>query len=152
MLQGHPKLYNGSMDCYKKIYATNGLGGFWQGWGPNVMRNSIINAAELASYDQYKQMVIGYGLLNDGIPCHITCAAFAGLTATIVGSPVDVLKTRIMNATPGQYSSPVDAFTKTLKNEGAGAFYKGFVPNAARISGWNVAMFLILEQVKKAMN
>lgn len=28
----------------------------WTGLGPNVMRNAIINAAELASYDQVKQV------------------------------------------------------------------------------------------------
>lgn len=43
--------YTGSMDCYSKIMKADGLKGFWVGWGPNVMRNSIINAAELASYD-----------------------------------------------------------------------------------------------------
>ena len=30
----------------------------WTGLGPNVARNAIINAAELASYDQVKQ--VGY--------------------------------------------------------------------------------------------
>ena len=29
-----------------------GLAGLWKGLGPNVARNAIINAAELASYDQ----------------------------------------------------------------------------------------------------
>ena len=29
-----------------------GLKGLWRGVGPNVARNAIINAAELASYDQ----------------------------------------------------------------------------------------------------
>ena len=28
----------------------------WTGLGPNVARNAIINAAELASYDQVKQV------------------------------------------------------------------------------------------------
>ena len=65
------------------------------------MRNSIINAAELASYDQYKQMVLESGFMKDGIPCHLTCASMAGFTACVVGSPVDVLKTRIMNAAKG---------------------------------------------------
>jgi solute carrier family 25 uncoupling protein 8/9 len=39
--------------------------------------------------------------MNDGIPCHLVSSSIAGFTAAIVGSPVDVLKTRIMNAKPG---------------------------------------------------
>jgi len=39
------------MDCYKKIVNANGFFGLWIGVIPNIMRNSIINAAELASYD-----------------------------------------------------------------------------------------------------
>lgn len=33
------------------------MGALWTGLGPNVARNAIINAAELASYDQVKQVV-----------------------------------------------------------------------------------------------
>jgi|TARA_B110000305_G_C19306282_1_gene571722 hypothetical protein len=65
------------------------------------MRNSVINAAELASYDQYKQTFLAKGWLQDGIPCHLVCGSLAGFNACVVGSPVDVLKTRIMNAAPG---------------------------------------------------
>ena len=43
--------YSGSVDCYRQIIAKDGVKGLWVGWGPNVMRNSIINAAEIASYD-----------------------------------------------------------------------------------------------------
>ena len=39
------------MDCYKQIIAEGGIPNLWTGYGPNLMRNSIINAAELASYD-----------------------------------------------------------------------------------------------------
>lgn len=86
-------------------------------------------------------------MLKDGVPCHILCACLAGLTACIVGSPVDVLKTRIMNAPKGMYSGPLDCLAKTMQ-EGPSAFYKGFGPNVARLAGWNVVMFLTLEQVK----
>jgi solute carrier family 25 uncoupling protein 8/9 len=37
---------------------------------PNMFRNSIINAAELASYDQFKQGAIEYGM-KDNIPTHL---------------------------------------------------------------------------------
>ena len=115
MLRGEPRMYNGSIDCYKKIVAADGIGGLWTGWGPNVMRNSIINAAELASYDQYKEIILASGLMKDGAPCHLTCASLAGTTACIFGSPVDVLKTRIMNAPSGMYGGPLDCFYQTLK-------------------------------------
>jgi len=47
-------------------------------------------------------------MLQDGIPCHIFCASSAGVTACTVGSPVDVLKTRIMNAPEGTFKGPID--------------------------------------------
>lgn len=34
-----------------------GLGALWTGLGPNIARNAIVNAAELASYDQVKQVL-----------------------------------------------------------------------------------------------
>jgi len=57
-LDGIPPKYAGSIDCYRQLFAEGGIRNLWTGWGPNVMRNSVINAAELASYDQYKQTVL----------------------------------------------------------------------------------------------
>ena len=31
------------------------MAGLWKGLGPNIARNAIINAAELASYDQVRR-------------------------------------------------------------------------------------------------
>lgn len=35
-----------------------GVAALWTGLGPNIARNAIINAAELASYDQVKEVTI----------------------------------------------------------------------------------------------
>jgi solute carrier family 25 uncoupling protein 8/9 len=48
-----------------------------------------------------------------------------------------------------QYNGMLDCFRKTYANEGALAFYKGFLPNFARLGSWNVVMFLSLEKVRK---
>ena len=98
MAQGIPPQYKGSLHCYGQIIQAEGMVGLWSAYGFNVVRNSIINAAELASYDQYKQTIIQWGWLKDGIPCHLLCASLAGLTACVIGSPVDVLTTIVMNA------------------------------------------------------
>jgi len=52
--------------------------------------------------------------MKEGIPCHIVCATSAGITAVIFGSPVDVLKTRVMNAPKGMYANPFDCAYKTM--------------------------------------
>ena len=45
------RIYKSSIHCYKHTVAKDGMAGLWAGWGPNVLRNSVINAAEIASYD-----------------------------------------------------------------------------------------------------
>lgn len=96
-------------------------------------------------------MILRANLMKDGVLCHIVCSAIAGFTACVVGSPVDVLKTRIMNAKPGEYSGVGDCVLKTLK-EGPLAFYKGFQANAGRIVSWNIAMFVSLGQIRKLVH
>ena len=139
--------YTSSMDCYAKTVAKDGVKGLWVGWAPNVMRNSVINAAELAAYDQFKQMALGVGM-PDGLVTHIGCAFGAGFVACVVGSPVDVLKTRIMNRQPGSGQSVFGLVGGMIANEGPLAFYKGFTANFMRLGSWNVVMFVSLEQIK----
>lgn len=62
---------------------------------------------------------------TDNFPCHFVSAFGAGFCATVVASPVDVVKTRYMKALPGQYRSPLDCMLKMVAREGPSAFYKG---------------------------
>jgi solute carrier family 25 uncoupling protein 8/9 len=43
--------YTNVRDAYRKIYLTEGLRGFWRAVLPNMVRNSVINSAELATFD-----------------------------------------------------------------------------------------------------
>jgi hypothetical protein len=42
-------------------------------------------------------MFMQYAKIPDRMPLHFLCAFMAGFTATCVGSPFDVVKTRMMN-------------------------------------------------------
>lgn len=66
--------------------------------------------------------------MEDTATCNLVSSSIAGFVATIVGSPVDVIKTRVMNAPAGSSISSV--LTNLVKKEGLGAFYNGFVANA----------------------
>ncbi|GAB4814656.1 hypothetical protein N2152v2_001702 [Parachlorella kessleri] len=148
---GAPRKYPSALKAYGIIVRQEGVAALWTGLAPNMARNAIINAAELASYDQIKQTLIKSGLFKDNVYCHLASGLGAGFFAVCIGSPVDVVKSRMMGAAPGVYSGVLDAFAKTLKRDGPLAFYNGFSLNFARLGSWNVVMFLTLEQVKALM-
>ncbi|KAL4558177.1 hypothetical protein LXL04_036375 [Taraxacum kok-saghyz] len=144
---GAPRRYSGALNAYYTIIKEDGVIALWTGLGPNIARNAIINAAELASYDQVKQSVMKIPGFTDNIFTHLLAGLGAGFFAVLIGSPVDVVKSRMMG--DSIYKSTFDCIVKTLRVEGALAFYKGFLPNFGRLGSWNVIMFLTLEQVKR---
>lgn len=62
---------------------------------------------------------------TDNLPCHLVSAFGAGLCTTVIASPVDVVKTRYMNSSPGQYSGVLKCAASMLAKEGPFSFYKG---------------------------
>jgi len=156
VLPGEKPLYSGMIDCARKGIAKDGVFGLWRGLTPNVCRNSIINAVELATYDQIKQILLGLSFA-DTPSTHCICAFSAGFAATCIGSPFDVVKTRVMLGLRGAdgemlYKGMGDCFAKMFNNEGLFSFYNGFIPSFIRIGSWNVVMFLAYEQIKRFLN
>ncbi|KAK4359518.1 hypothetical protein RND71_021747 [Anisodus tanguticus] len=144
---GTPRRYDGALDAYCTIVKQEGLVALWTGIVPNIARNAIINAAELASYDHLKEIIVKLPGFTDSVLTHLLAGLGAGFFAVSIGSPVDVVKSRMMG--DSVYKNTFDCFFRTLKYEGSLAFYKGFLPNFFRLGSWNVIMFLTLEQVKK---
>ena len=141
--------YRNSIHAYQTIYRTEGLAGLWSGLGPNVARNSIVNAAELVCYDTIKDLMIRKLLMQDNLGTHFASAFSAGFVATVVASPIDVIKTRIMNSRVGTYKGVIHCGQTLFKENGMAAFYKGFTPSFMRMGSWNVVMFVTYEQLKK---
>ncbi|XP_073154480.1 mitochondrial uncoupling protein 1 isoform X2 [Henckelia pumila] len=87
---GVPRRYSGALNAYSTIFRQEGLGALWTGVGPNIARNAIINAAELASYDQVKQTILKIPGFTDNVVTHLFAGLGAGFFAVCIGSPVDV--------------------------------------------------------------
>lgn len=86
--------------------------------------------------------------MEDDINCYFVSSASAGFCAVMVGSPIDVIKTRIMNAQGDKkYKGIFDCLFKTFRNEGFFAFYKGFKPNAIRTMSFNICMFVTWQEI-----
>lgn len=92
-----------------------------------MTRNGIVNVAEVVTYDVIKDRLIGGNVMSEGIPCHLVSAFAAGFCATVVASPVDVVKTRYMNSMPSQYQNAIHCAMVLWRELGFGGFYKGCV-------------------------
>lgn len=72
-----------------------------------------MNVGEMASYDQFKEMLLKYTRMREGILLHFTAGFMAGFVATIIASPADVVKTRLMSS-PDSYNGVIHAFTSMV--------------------------------------
>ncbi|XP_021239829.1 mitochondrial uncoupling protein 3-like isoform X2 [Numida meleagris] len=143
--------YSGTVDAYRTIAREEGVRGLWRGTLPNIARNAIINCGELVTYDLIKDTLLRAQLMTDNVPCHFVAAFGAGFCATVVASPVDVVKTRYMNAGPGQYRNVPSCLLALLLQDGIAGLYKGFVPSFLRLGSWNVVMFISYEQLQRVV-
>lgn len=148
-ITGATPRYVGTISAYRTIAVEEGFRGLWKGTLPNVTRNAIVNAAELVCYDCIKEFILKKGFMSDNVPCHFTSAFVAGFCATLVASPVDVVKTRFMNSRKGQYRGAMDCAIRMFHEGGFLAFYKGFMPSFIRLGSWNICMFVSFEQLKR---
>ncbi|XP_014240036.1 mitochondrial uncoupling protein 2-like [Cimex lectularius] len=141
--------YKSTLEAYKTIASKEGKAGLWKGMLPNASRNAIVNVAEIVCYDIIKETIVTKGFMKDATPCHFISAVIAGLCATIVASPVDVVKTRYMNSKPGTYKNSIKCALQTFSDEGISAFFKGFTPSFFRLVSWNIVMWVTYEKTKE---
>jgi len=138
--------YKHAIDGLVRMVREEGAISLARGVGPSVNRAMLMTASQLATYDQIKYSILRTGVLKDGPIVHFSSSLIAGLFATTVCSPLDVIKTRMMNSK--QYRGTFDCFTSTLKQEGPMAFFKGWVASFARLGPQTIISFMFLEQLK----
>jgi solute carrier family 25 oxoglutarate transporter 11 len=143
--------YRHVFDALKRIVHEEGPLTLWRGCSPTVARAMILNAAQLATYSQSKQILMHTGYFQDNLSCHVIASLCSGLVATAVSIPVDITKTRIqnmkiVNGVP-EYRGAIDCLFKILKYEGVFMLWKGSIPYFLRLGPHTVLTFVLLEQL-----
>lgn len=148
-LPNQPPPYPNTFAAFYIIGKNEGLKGLYRGVGPTVVRAAILTSSQLGSYDVIKNNVfMQYFGMQDGLLLHLSSAMLAGLVTTTATNPVDVIKTRYMSDSKGLYRSPIHCFTHTLRQEGAGAFFKGWMPSYWRLGPHTIISFLLMEKMR----
>ncbi|XP_023015568.1 mitochondrial 2-oxoglutarate/malate carrier protein [Leptinotarsa decemlineata] len=143
--------YKSVIDALMRIYREEGLLTLWRGAIPTMGRAMVVNAAQLASYSQAKQLIVEKFKIEEGVLLHFIASMISGLITTAASMPVDIAKTRIQNMKTingkPEYSGPMDVLVKVVKNEGPFALWKGFFPYYFRLGPHTVLTFIFLEQM-----
>ncbi|XP_005096635.1 mitochondrial uncoupling protein 4 [Aplysia californica] len=153
-LEGKPVRVKNTGHAFRQIVMEGGVRGLWSGWVPNVQRAALVNLGDLATYDTAKHLILSKTTLTDNYITHTLASACSGLVAALMGTPADVVKTRIMNQPTKDgkgllYSGSIDCLVKTVRQEGFFALYKGLLPIWARMAPWSLVFWLSYEEVRK---
>mmetsp|Transcript_50004 Transcript_50004/g.158224 ORF Transcript_50004/g.158224 Transcript_50004/m.158224 type:complete len:316 (+) Transcript_50004:235-1182(+) len=145
--------YTGLFDAFTKIKAEAGIGGFYAGCSPAILRAALVNLGELTTYDSAKKAIVVY--TGDNLKCHLASAICSGFVASLCSTPADVAKSRIMGQAKlpdgtMPYSGTFDCWAKVVRNEGPLALYKGFVPGWLRLGPWQLVFWVSYEQLRIA--
>ncbi|KAI9274747.1 mitochondrial carrier domain-containing protein [Phascolomyces articulosus] len=140
--------YRNAIDGLIRMSREEGVGSLFRGLGPNINRAVLMTSSQCVTYDMFKDLLLRYSPLQEGLSLHFSSSVLAGLVATTVCSPVDVVKTRVMVAKDGNMSA-LKIMAHMFKNEGIASFFKGWTPAFIRLGPQTIITFVVLEQFKK---
>ncbi|XP_059616899.1 mitochondrial uncoupling protein 4 [Phlebotomus argentipes] len=156
-LMGLEPRVHSAAHAFREIVKRGGVRGLWKGSVPNVQRAALVNLGDLTTYDTVKRTIMRRTGLPDCHIVHVASSVCAGLVAATMGTPADVVKTRIMNQpvdSTGRgllYKGSVDCLMKTVSKEGFFALYKGFLPVWIRMAPWSLTFWLSFEQIRSML-
>ncbi|KAL4204120.1 hypothetical protein AMTRI_Chr01g108110 [Amborella trichopoda] len=167
-----PYRYRGMFDALSTVLREEGPRALYKGWLPSVIGVIPYVGLNFAVYESLKDWLIktkALGLVDPdseelSVLTRLGCGAAAGTVGQTVAYPLDVIRRRMQmvgwkdassiltadgrSKAPLEYTGMVDAFRKTVRNEGFGALYKGLVPNSVKVVPSIAIAFVTYEVVK----
>ena len=141
--------YKHVFDGLFRVVKEEGFMRLFGGCSMTSSRGALMSIGQMTSYDTIKEKILILGLLNDNQLCYFVSSTIAGAITTFLTLPLDVLKTKMMNARLGEFNGLADCFYQTLKI-GPTTFFRGFSPAFMRLAPQTILTFLFLEQLKNS--
>ena len=139
--------YKHAIDGLWRVYKEEGFRRLFSGATTATSRAVLMTIGQIAFYDQTKIILLNTGYFQDNVSTHFLASLAAGAIATTMTQPLDVLKTRAMNAKPGEYKNLFELVKFTAKLGPLG-FFKGYVPAFVRLGPHTILTFVFLEQLR----
>ncbi|KAM4853393.1 mitochondrial 2-oxodicarboxylate carrier isoform 2-T2 [Thomomys bottae] len=145
-----PNSYKSLGDCFKTIFKTEGLFGFYKGILPPILAEIPKRSVKFLAFEQYKTS-LGNMSLSPGLT--FSLAGFgSGLTEAILVNPFEVVKVGLQaNRNKFAEHPSTWSFTKEIIKKdglGLGGLYKGLTATLGRHGVFNMAYFGFYHNVK----
>jgi len=120
-------MYKGIGDAMHQIYRDEGMKGFYKGFKPTLLRDLPYSGMAYMFYRQYHH---GFKGVISETYLSMVSGGLAGLTATLITHPFDIIKTRnqfnfIGKTEKFEYDGIIHAFRTIYKHEGLQGFTTG---------------------------
>lgn len=156
---GAGRLYNGPLDCIRKISAHNGaLSGLYRGEAVTVWREAFAYGAWFTTFEYLMNSdAARNGIDRKEIPTY-KIALYGGLAGEVLwlaSYPFDVVKSKMQTDGFGaqqKYPTMRACFASTFRANGLRGFWKGIGPTLARAMPVSAGTFAVVEMTMRAIN
>ncbi|KAI5898106.1 mitochondrial carrier [Schizophyllum commune H4-8] len=136
-----------------RLVTSQGVHSLWRGLVPSLWRDVPFSGIYWATYEGLKKRMMRRG--HEGATLAFFCGATSGMTAALLTSPFDVLKTRrqaiVMSETAPRGLSTVAVMSNIIRTEGTSALFAGLAPRMAKIAPACGIMIACFEGIGKAL-
>ena len=135
---GAARLYNGPIDCIKKLTAHEGIRGVYRGTAVTLMREANAYGAWFAAFEYMMNKDAERNKIKRDEISTGKVALYGGLAGEALwlwSYPFDVIKSKMQTDGFGKtqkYRNMRDCFAQTFKAEGLGGFWRGIGPTLLR--------------------
>lgn len=147
--------YKGVIDAGSQIVRSEGLAALWRGAVPFTQRAMLVGATQVATYDQFRSVFQAHlGMPAASLGNVIAASMSAGLIYSVITNPFETAKNRMAfqkTLADGslQYTGTLRTIASVARVDGMMALWGGFLPYYIRCGGHTVAMFVVVEQLRK---
>lgn len=148
----------GFVSILSSLVKNDGVGSIYKGVDAAIGRQLVYGTARIGLHRYISDKMVE---MNEGKPINFGMKALSGMAsgsiAVCIGTPFDIALVRLQSdsmapvAERKNYKNVFDALTRTVKEEGVGALYKGLAPNILRGMSMNVGMMACYDQAKEVV-
>jgi solute carrier family 25, member 39/40 len=133
---GSPNTLRSTLVSVNSLVRTQGWLSLWRGLSPTLWRDVPFSGIYWASYESWKGVFAKRGHTGPWIA--FISGAASGMTAALLTSPFDVLKTRrqaiIMSHSVSRSNQTIPLLVQIVRTEGTKALFAGIGPRMAKIA------------------